>query len=153
MAAMEERLASWTKLNITHQEDTQILRYGPGQKYGAHYDSLDNDSPRTATVLVYLADTEEGGETAFPTVRGAARVRVVCVSPGQVVGRAQFWRSPGAGVHAHGVQLGRVLAPSVCPAALRHAPTLSNYEQHETWPCMKGRDCLRDNPSWYSHCS
>ncbi|KFM24033.1 Prolyl 4-hydroxylase subunit alpha-1 [Auxenochlorella protothecoides] len=75
VAAMEERLASWTKLNITHQEDTQILRYGPGQKYGAHYDSLDNDSPRTATVLVYLADTEEGGETAFPTVRGAARVR------------------------------------------------------------------------------
>lgn len=63
---MEERIAHWTKLNVSHQEDTQILRYAVGQKYGAHYDSLEDDSPRTATVLVYLADTEEGGETAFP---------------------------------------------------------------------------------------
>lgn len=47
----------------------QILRYGLGQKYGAHYDSLVEDSPRVATVLLYLANTtEEGGETAFPAV-------------------------------------------------------------------------------------
>lgn len=138
MAAMEERLASWTKLNITHQEDTQILRYGPGQKYGAHYDSLDNDSPRTATVLVYLADTEEGGETAFPTVRGAVRGWVVCVSPGQVVGRAQFWRSPGAGVHAHrgaawrGAGAQRVpCCPPPCahPLELRTARDLAMHER------------------------
>lgn len=48
----------------------QILRYGLGQKYGAHYDSLVEGSPRVATVLLYLANTtEEGGETAFPAVR------------------------------------------------------------------------------------
>ena len=47
----------------------QILRYGLGQKYGAHYDSLVEESPRVATVLLYLANTtEEGGETAFPAV-------------------------------------------------------------------------------------
>jgi 2OG-Fe(II) oxygenase superfamily len=40
----------------------QILRYDYGQKYGAHYDSLG----RICTVLVYLTDAEEGGETAFP---------------------------------------------------------------------------------------
>ena len=28
--------------------------------------SLGGDSPRTATILIYLTDTEEGGETAFP---------------------------------------------------------------------------------------
>lgn len=66
VTGMERRLALWTHLNVSHQEDVQILRYGIGQKYGAHYDSLINDSPRLATVLVYLADTEEGGETAFP---------------------------------------------------------------------------------------
>ncbi|KAI7843911.1 hypothetical protein COHA_002453 [Chlorella ohadii] len=66
IAEVEKRVATWTQLNITHQEDMQILRYGIGQKYGAHYDSLDNDSPRVATVLLYLSDVEEGGETAFP---------------------------------------------------------------------------------------
>ncbi|KAL4457504.1 hypothetical protein ABPG75_012369 [Micractinium tetrahymenae] len=66
VAAIEQRVATWTKLNVSHQEDMQILRYGIGQKYGAHYDSLDNDSPRVATVLLYLSDVEEGGETAFP---------------------------------------------------------------------------------------
>ena len=40
----------------------QILRYEHGQKYGAHYDALG----RLCTVLVYLAEPDEGGETAFP---------------------------------------------------------------------------------------
>lgn len=65
----------------------QILRYGLGQKYGAHYDSLVEDSPRVATVLLYLANTtEEGGETAFPAVSlhagcGLGCPRVHIVSP------------------------------------------------------------------------
>ena len=37
---------------VDHQEDLQILRYGVGQKYGAHYDSLIEDTPRLATVLM-----------------------------------------------------------------------------------------------------
>lgn len=45
----------------------QILRYEYGQKYGAHYDSLG----RVCTVLVYLTDVEEGGETAFPKTTDA----------------------------------------------------------------------------------
>lgn len=66
IGAIQERVAQWTKLNVSHQEDMQVLRYGIGQKYGAHYDSLGDDTPRVATVLLYLRDVEEGGETAFP---------------------------------------------------------------------------------------
>lgn len=67
--AVENRLATWTKLDIVHQEDMQILRYTDGQKYGAHYDSLQDTSPRVMTVLMYLgAKNLTGGETAFPQV-------------------------------------------------------------------------------------
>ena len=63
---MEEKVARWSRTNMSHQEDTQILRYGLGQKYGAHMDVLEEGSPRMATVLIYLSTPEEGGETAFP---------------------------------------------------------------------------------------
>lgn len=66
ISVIQQRVAEWTKINITHQEDLQVLRYGLGQKYGTHFDSLDNGSPRVATVLLYLSDVDEGGETAFP---------------------------------------------------------------------------------------
>ena len=49
----------------------QILRYSSGQQYGAHYDTIENVSPRIATVLLYLNDPRDliGGETSFPKVR------------------------------------------------------------------------------------
>lgn len=65
---IQKRVASWTQLNLSHQEDMQVLRYAHGQKYGEHYDSLIEDTPRMATVILYLSDVEEGGETAFPKV-------------------------------------------------------------------------------------
>lgn len=43
----------------------QILRYGVGQFYAAHYDSLSETSPRVATVLIYLA--VRGPPTPTPT--------------------------------------------------------------------------------------
>lgn len=63
---IEERIAKWTHMNISHQEDLQVLRYGPGQEYKAHYDSIVETSPRIATVILYLNNVEKGGETAFP---------------------------------------------------------------------------------------
>jgi prolyl 4-hydroxylase len=67
--SLEDRVALYTRINVTHQEDAQILRYGHGQKYGAHMDVLEDGSPRVATILIYLTTPEEGGETAFPATK------------------------------------------------------------------------------------
>eukprot|EP00892_Ulva_mutabilis_P006532 jgi/Ulvmu1/4250/UM192_0010.1 len=63
IAGIEDRLAKWTGLPYVNQEEMQVLRYSPGQNYKQHMDS----NGRMATVLIYLTDTEEGGETAFPS--------------------------------------------------------------------------------------
>lgn len=56
-------------------EATQVLRYGPGQKYEGHYDYFfdrvhnQRGGHRYATVLMYLNNVEEGGETVFPNAK------------------------------------------------------------------------------------
>lgn len=56
-------------------EATQVLKYGRGQHYEGHYDyffdpvNQQQGGHRYATVLMYLADVEEGGETVFPNAK------------------------------------------------------------------------------------
>ena len=51
------------------REGLQVLRYQQNQHYGAHWDyfqhhdGFSNGGNRYATVLTYLSDAEEGGET------------------------------------------------------------------------------------------
>lgn len=73
---VEDRLAHWTHLPVSHGEHIQVLMYEPGQKYQEHLDWFgkeeltkidpNDDTNRIATVLMYLSDVEEGGETSFP---------------------------------------------------------------------------------------
>ena len=35
---VEERIAKWVLLPVSHQESMQVLRYGPGQQYRPHWD-------------------------------------------------------------------------------------------------------------------
>lgn len=71
---IEERIARASGTPEKNGEGIQILRYDKGQKYDPHYDYFHdkvNPAPkrggqRVATVLIYLVDTEEGGETTFP---------------------------------------------------------------------------------------
>lgn len=72
---VEDRLAHWTHLPVSFGEDLQVLKYEPGQKYEEHLDWFDmeevkkmdpnDETNRVATVLIYLSDVEEGGETSF----------------------------------------------------------------------------------------
>ncbi|KAJ4700598.1 Prolyl 4-hydroxylase alpha-like protein [Melia azedarach] len=72
---IEKRIADFTFIPVEHGEGIQVLHYEVGQKYDAHYDyfldefNTKNGGQRMATLLMYLSDVEEGGETVFPAAR------------------------------------------------------------------------------------
>jgi hypothetical protein len=77
MQAIHARIAGAIDLPLEQQEATNVLHYEPGQEFLPHFDSLDPAVPhfagdlakngqRLLTVLVYLNDDFDGGETAFP---------------------------------------------------------------------------------------
>ncbi|GMH24546.1 hypothetical protein Nepgr_026389 [Nepenthes gracilis] len=73
---IERQIADFTFIPVEHGEGLQILHYEVGQKYEPHYDYFQDDfntkngGQRIATVLMYLSDVEEGGETIFPSAKG-----------------------------------------------------------------------------------
>lgn len=100
VAEIMERVARYTRLPTSHMEVMQILRYQASQEYKEHTDSLPSEfvppppaSRRQATMLLYLSDVTEGGETAFPDgkwiegggppngVRGSACAEGIWVHP------------------------------------------------------------------------
>ncbi|XP_018498114.1 probable prolyl 4-hydroxylase 3 isoform X2 [Pyrus x bretschneideri] len=74
---IEKRIADFTFIPVEHGEGLQVLHYEVGQKYDAHFDyfadefNTKNGGQRVATLLMYLSDVEQGGETVFPTAKGS----------------------------------------------------------------------------------
>ena len=71
VARVEKRIATIMNIPIEHGEGIQILKYTPGQEYKAHYDFFSSTSKvannnRISTLIMYLNDVEQGGETFFP---------------------------------------------------------------------------------------
>jgi prolyl 4-hydroxylase len=73
---IEKKIADFTFIPAENGEGLQVLHYEVGQKYERHYDyfhdefNTKNGGQRIATVLMYLSDVEEGGETVFPAAKG-----------------------------------------------------------------------------------
>ena len=83
---IEARVQSMTRLNISHAEHMQVLRYDEGGHYMAHNDFFDpkdyrgdagtmrmiehGAKNRLATVFFYLNDVPAGGHTGFPRAGG-----------------------------------------------------------------------------------
>ena len=64
--ALNRRMAAASGTTVEQGEPLQVLRYTPGQEYRAHFDALAAGSnQRVLTMLVYLNEGYEGGETAF----------------------------------------------------------------------------------------
>lgn len=77
IAAVETRIAALLGIDRTHGEPLQGQRYAPGQCFRAHNDFFYIDQPywagyephggqRTWTAMIYLAEPEASGGTAFP---------------------------------------------------------------------------------------
>jgi prolyl 4-hydroxylase len=74
IAAIEEKVARVTMIPERNGEGLHILRYKESQKFMPHFDYFHDlnssravfGGQRAATVLMYLATPEEGGETVFP---------------------------------------------------------------------------------------
>eukprot|EP01095_Lingulamoeba_sp_RSL-Kostka_P001592 TRINITY_DN1228_c0_g1_i2.p1 TRINITY_DN1228_c0_g1~~TRINITY_DN1228_c0_g1_i2.p1 ORF type:complete len:323 (-),score=99.75 TRINITY_DN1228_c0_g1_i2:130-1098(-) len=79
LQGIEDRISSWIQIPPSYGENFYLLRYKIGQEYKAHHDYFHEEVPgmekylgtsgqRTATILMYLENTEEGGETLFPVL-------------------------------------------------------------------------------------
>ena len=75
LAHLRARIEAIT--GVAHLEATSILHYAPGQEFKPHFDFLEPTQPgyvrdieklgqRVATLLIYLNEEFEGGETEFP---------------------------------------------------------------------------------------
>lgn len=75
---IEERLAELMNVPLPHAEPLQILHYRAGECYRPHVDYFTSGNAvnnRISTLVMYLNDAEEGGETWFPSLRLAVAPR------------------------------------------------------------------------------
>jgi prolyl 4-hydroxylase len=102
IARLDRRIAEVMHWPVENGEGIQILHYPVGAEYKAHYDyfppeesgsqvHLAKGGQRVSTLVMYLNNVQEGGETAFPAVnlsvtpkKGSAAYFEYCNSQGQV---------------------------------------------------------------------
>lgn len=75
--ALNRRIAAASGTAIAQSEPLQVLRYKPGDQYRTHLDAIPGfANQRILTMIVWLNQDYEGGETFFPTpdlkIRGRA---------------------------------------------------------------------------------
>jgi len=70
LSGLQSRLCWLMACPVTHAERLQVLHYRRGDRYKAHHDYFDrplaDGGQRQATLVVYLAAVEAGGQTDFP---------------------------------------------------------------------------------------
>jgi prolyl 4-hydroxylase len=79
LARLNARIAQIMNQPVGHGEALHVLHYGVGAEYKPHHDYFDPANPgfaatlkrggqRVATLIVYLNDVDEAGDTVFPKV-------------------------------------------------------------------------------------
>ena len=80
---ISERICKLVHIHVSNQEALHVVHYGIGGKYEPHFDACKTDCDRMndkaghryITVLIYLNDVEEGGETRFPKLGRSVKPR------------------------------------------------------------------------------
>lgn len=68
---VEARVSELMNIPISHAEPLQILHYNSGEQYHPHYDYFTSGNPvnnRISSLVMYLNNVDEGGETYFPSL-------------------------------------------------------------------------------------
>ena len=73
ITTIEKRVSALMNLPIEHAEGLQILHYKPGEEFKAHFDYFgahhpSNKNNRISSLVMYLNEVEQGGETTFPNL-------------------------------------------------------------------------------------
>ncbi len=102
IARLDRRIAEVMHWPVENGEGIQILHYPVGGEYRPHFDYFPPDEPgsqahlarggqRVSTLVMYLNDVDEGGQTSFPSInlaitpkKGAAAYFEYCNGQGQV---------------------------------------------------------------------
>ena len=72
--ALNRRLAAASGTAVEQGEPLQVLRYRPGGEYKPHFDSIPGQAnQRVWTMIIWLSDAYEGGETWFMTPKLALK--------------------------------------------------------------------------------
>jgi prolyl 4-hydroxylase len=87
LAVISERVAKITRTDLKSQEEFQVVKYDQGGFYKPHYDACNKETddcvrlnkglgPRYITVIMYLNDDFEGGETHFPNIKTSIKPEI-----------------------------------------------------------------------------
>lgn len=113
LVALQQKIATLVEMPVTHLEPINVLHYSAGERFTHHFDSfssredmvtspLGNYGQRLLTLLVYLNEDYEEGETDFPALNFKFRGKT---------GDALFWRNTTEDGEVHQLTLHAGLPP------------------------------------------
>ncbi|XP_038890926.1 probable prolyl 4-hydroxylase 10 isoform X2 [Benincasa hispida] len=127
---IEKRIADFTFIPVENGEGMSILHYEVGQKFDAHHDyfvdefSIKKGGQRMATLLIYLSDVEEGGETVFPAAK-------------QCVSSARWWKKLSESGNG-GLSVKPKMGDALLFWSMKPDGTLDSTSLHGSSPVIKG---------------
>ncbi|KAL4857405.1 putative prolyl 4-hydroxylase 7 [Chlorella vulgaris] len=141
---VEQRLSEWSLIPEGHGEGLQVLRYEDGEEYQPHFDyffdtlSVSNGGNRLATILIYLAEPEFGGETGKWLLLPTCFADLAVFFPNVPVPPSQTLAAGYSECAMKGLAVRPRKGDAVLFFSLRTEGTLDKGSLHGSCPTLKG---------------